>query len=99
MARYVSSEQARASFPDLLAFTAETSQPVIIEDGERRVAVLISPADFDRLTASLRQVVERVRARNVDWDPDEAERLIAESVDDVRRERHAQQRPLAESRR
>jgi hypothetical protein len=56
------------------------------------IAVLISPEQWEqyqrRVKEGFLEAIDRIQQRNLDKDPDEVERDIAEVVEEVRRSRH-----------
>jgi prevent-host-death family protein len=97
MARWISVDEARSSFPSLLDIVIEKKEPIIIEEDGKRLAVVISPEDFDRLREHLWEAVERIRARMPDRDPDEVLREVTEVVEEVRQELYEQRQAVAQS--
>ena len=69
---------------------------IVVKRDGKVVAAVISALDLERLQqvdrqrAELRKVVDEIRARNADMDPDEVERDIAEAIEEMRAERRAQ---------
>lgn len=94
MAKTISTDRAQTGLLDILRELGCDGEPVIIEeDGDRR-AVLISASDFEDLRRLQKdrawEIVEEIRARNADEDPDEIYRIVTEEVEAVRQERYEQ---------
>lgn len=75
-------------------FNQETR--VVVEDNGEPMAVLVSPYDLERLKRldareDAWRVVDEIRARNRDKDPDEVERDVAEAIEEMRAEDRARQ--------
>ena len=67
---------------------------VVVEEDGQPVAALVSPDDLERLKRlDVREdawrVVDQIRARNRDRDPEEVERDIAEAIEEMRAEDRA----------
>lgn len=91
LARRMSAREARANFADLLGQVYYTKQPVIVERKGRPFAVVISPEQFEAMEREQQQawsVVDRIRERNLDKDPDEVLRDVTAEVEAVRQERY-----------
>ena len=85
----MSAREARANFSDLLGRVFYTRQPVIIEKKGRPFAVVISPQDYESLWKEREQafaVVDSIRERNSDQDPEEVEKDVTAVVEAVREE-------------
>jgi hypothetical protein len=56
------------------------------------MAVIISPEQWEqyqrRVKEGFLEAIDRIQERNLDKDPDEVERDVAEVVEEVRRSRH-----------
>ncbi|MCL5957731.1 MAG: type II toxin-antitoxin system Phd/YefM family antitoxin [Chloroflexi bacterium] len=101
-ARRMSAREARANFGDLLGSVYYTKEPVIIERKGRPFAVVINPEDFQKLQKEQERawtVVDRVRNRNADRDPDEVLRDVTAEVEAVRQEMYEEEKPAAKRRR
>jgi prevent-host-death family protein len=89
-------KDARANFSDVLGTVFYGQEAVIVERNGRPMAVLISPEQWERYQRSTKQqffeTVDQLQERNHDIDPVEAEREIAQAVEEVRRERNEQNR-------
>lgn len=102
LVKRMSSQEARANFSDLLGSVYYTKEPVIVEKKGKPVAVMISPEQFETVQKDdewLWQVVDHIRARNVDKNPDEVLRDVTEVVEEVRQERYDRRHKEATSRR
>lgn len=87
MVKHLLSREARANFADLLGSVFYTNEAVIVEKKGKPVAVVISPAQYQALTeVSARDwaVIDAVRARNADRDPDEVLVDVTAAVEEVR---------------
>jgi prevent-host-death family protein len=87
----MSSKEAREHFSDLLGFVYYTKEPVIVEKKGKPVAVVISPEQYEAIQKEeerLWRVVDQIRARNVDNDPDEVLRDVTAVVEEVRKTRY-----------
>jgi prevent-host-death family protein len=100
MARVMSAEEARAKFEDLLGTLSDTKEPVIVEKRGKPVAVMISPEDYSLLRRQREaafSVIDRIRERNADFDPDDVLRDTTEVVEEVRQERYEQRQRAPQS--
>lgn len=100
MVRRMSSREARANFSDLLGSVFYTNEPVIVEKKGKPVAVLISPDTYERIKAQEEHdwaVIDQIRARNADKDPDEVLADVTAVVEEVRRERYERQQRTTSS--
>lgn len=91
MPRRMSSKEAREHFSDLLGSVYYTKEPVIVEKKGKPVAVVISPEQYEAFQKEeerLWRVVDQIRDRNVDNDPDEVLRDVTSIVEDVRKTRY-----------
>jgi prevent-host-death family protein len=91
MVRRVTSREARATFSELLGRVHYTQEPTIVEKNGKPFAVVISPEQFERLQEAQQAawaVVDRVQARNADFDPDEVLADVTAEVEAVREARH-----------
>lgn len=90
VATRMTAEEARDRFGEVLNRAYYQREPIIVERQGKPVAVVVSPADFERYQQLARdrffQVVDRVQDRNAAHDPDEVLRDVTEAVDEVRRE-------------
>lgn len=91
MVKTVTARDAGERFGDLLGAIDATKEPIIVEQNGQPVAVVISPDDFARLQAERAdgwEVLDRLRARNADIDPDEAYADATRAVAEARQELH-----------
>jgi prevent-host-death family protein len=91
MVRRVTSREARATFSELLGRVHYTQEPTIVEKNGKPFAVVISPEQFERLQEAQQAawaLVDRVQARNADFDPDEVLADVTAEVEAVREARH-----------
>lgn len=89
LARRISSKEARANFSELLGSVYFTNKPVVVEKKGKPVAVVISPEQFkqlEKIKADGWAVVDKLRERNADKDPDEVYREVTAVVEQVRQE-------------
>ena len=89
MVKTISARDAGEQFGDLLGSIDAAKEPIVVERDGHAVAVVISPADFARLQAGETdnwRVIERLRERNAEVDPDEAWRDATAAVAEARRE-------------
>ena len=101
-ARRMSAREARANFSDLLGSVYYTGEPVVVERRGRAFAVVISPEDYQRLTKESEEdwaVIDRIRERNADKDPDEVLKDVTAEVEAVRQERYEKRKAAATRRR
>lgn len=91
MPKHMSSKEARERFSDLLGSVYYTKEPVIVEKKGKPVAVVISPEQYEAMQKEeerLWRVVDQIRARNADNDPDDVFQDITTIVDEVRKNRY-----------
>ena len=91
MPRRMSSKEAREHFSDLLGSVYYTKEPVIVEKKGKPVAVVISPEQYEAFQKEeqrLWRIVDQIRDRNVENDPDEVLRDVTSIVEDVRKTRY-----------
>ncbi|TAK30922.1 MAG: type II toxin-antitoxin system Phd/YefM family antitoxin [Chloroflexota bacterium] len=96
LTKRMSARDARANFADLLGLVYYTKEAVIVEKKGKPVAVVISTEDYERLAKEREQdwaVVEKVRERNADKDPDEVLCDVTAEVEAVRQEIYEQKKP------
>lgn len=85
-----SSREARANFSDILGFVYYTKEPVIVERKGKPYAVLISPEQFDAIQqedARTWQLIDAMRRKNAQVDPEEIEAAVTAEVEAVRAQR------------
>lgn len=100
-ARRMSAREARANFGDLLGLVYYTKEPVIVEKKGRPFAVVISPEDYEWLAKEREQafqVVDKIRERNVDKDPNVVLRDVTTVVEDVRQEMYGEKNKTTKNR-
>jgi prevent-host-death family protein len=88
MVKHISSKDAREHFSDLLGSVYYTKEPVIVEKKGKPVAVVISPEQYEAIQKEeerLWRIVDEIRNRNKDNDPDEVLRDVTEVVEEVRK--------------
>ena len=91
MARTISALEAVSTIGQLIDLVAATKEAVIVEEVGEPKAVLISPEDFRRIPPAEDDpwaVIDRIRARMPDRDPDEVLREVTEIVEEVRQEHY-----------
>ncbi len=90
MPTHMSAKEARDKFSEVLNRAYYQREAMFVERQGKAVAVVVSPADFERYQQLARerffQVVDRVQERNAAQDPDEVLRDVTEAVDEVRLE-------------
>lgn len=87
LARRMSAREARANFSDVLGRVYYTKESVIVEKKGRPFAVVISPEDYEWLLAEREKawsVIQSVRQRNADKNPDEVLSDVTAEVEAVR---------------
>ena len=86
-----------------MSLVASTGEAVIVEENGEPVAVVVSPADYQRFQQQERErlwaVVDAVGKRNADLDPDEVLRDVTEVVEAVRQELYEERKLTGERRR
>src|SRR5262245_2331223 len=91
MARTVRAREAESTIGQLIDLVAATKEAVIVEEAGEAKAVLISPEDLQRFPPAEDDpwaVIDRIRARMPDRDPDDVLREVTEIVEEVRPERY-----------
>ena len=102
LAKRMSVREARANFSDLLGLVYYTKEPVIVEKKGRPFAVVISPEQYESLEKEQERawtVVDRVRERNADKEPDEVLREVTAEVETVRQEMYEEEKRTGKRRR
>ena len=102
LAKRMSVREARANFSDLLGLVYYTKEPVIVEKKGRPFAVVISPEQYESLEKEQERawtVVDRVRERNADKEPDEVVREVTAEVETVRQEMYEEEKRTGKRRR
>lgn len=95
MVRCMSAKEARDNFADVLGTAYYKGEPVIVEKKGKPFAVVISPQQYEQYEQirkdqeqALWKVVDELRERNRDKDPDDVLREVTEIVEEVRQERY-----------
>ena len=92
MAKRLSVKDARAKFSDVLGTVFYGKEPVIVERKGRPMAVIISPEQWEqyqrRAKEGFFEAIDRIQQRNLDKDPNDVERDVAEALKEVRRMRN-----------
>jgi prevent-host-death family protein len=103
MVKRMSVREARANFADVLGTVYYAKEPVIVEKKGKPVAVVVSPEQFERIRKEEREdlwaVVDRIRERNADKDPDEVYQDITALVEEVHQELYEKEQAKKSSRR
>ena len=96
MQRTINAQAARQRLGELLEGVYYRGDEVVIERAGKPMGVVISPqryADIERRRAEARerfwQAIDEIREQNKDVDPDEVQRVVDETIAEVRRERRA----------
>lgn len=87
--RIMSVRDARANFSELLGSVYYTNNPIVLEKKGKTVAVIVSPTHFkqlEKIKAEGWAVIDELRARNADKDPDEVYKEVTKIVEEVRQE-------------
>ncbi len=93
MTRSVPAAEARQKLGQIMKQVYNREVRVIVEKGGIPVVAMVSLADFERWTRLDRereerfQVVDEIRNRNLDKEPAEVERDVAEELSTLRREK------------
>lgn len=98
----MSSREARANFSELLGSVYFTKNPVIVEKKGKAMAVVISPDQYkqlEKIKADGWAVVDEIRKRNADKDPDEVYKDVTAVVEEVRQEMYEAEKKKASKRR
>lgn len=92
----ISRREAAGNFDALVAALAMTKEPVMVEDGGRVVAVVLSPEEFEAWEReSFLAMLEQIHRENADKDSEGLERDIARAVEEVRSKRYERERARA----
>jgi len=96
MTQIMTMHDAERDFGKLVRKVSKQETRVIVEENGQTMAALVSPDDLERLKRldardDAWRVVDEIRARNRDKDPDEVERDIAEAIEEMRAEDRARQ--------
>ena len=93
MAGTISKQEATSAFDAVLGTLPEDKETVIVDESGDRIAVVVSPEEFDKLSHDrFWSTVDRIRERNAEKDPDTVVDDITAIVEDVRQERYERQR-------
>ncbi len=87
--RTISVRDARANFSELLGSVYYTNNPVIVEKKGKPFAVVVSPSQYQRLKQEEEKdwvIIDKLRAKNADKDPDAVYREVTKVVEEVRQE-------------
>lgn len=94
MVRCMSAKEARDNFADVLGTAYYKGEPVIVEKKGKPFAVVISPSEYERYQQLARdqffRVVDEIREKNRDKDPDDVLSEVTEVVEEVRQEMYEQ---------
>ncbi len=85
----VSVRDARANFSDLLGSVYYTNIPVMVEKKGKPIAVFVNPSQYrqlEKIKAEGWTVVDELRAKNVNKDPDKIYKEATKVVGEVRQE-------------
>jgi prevent-host-death family protein len=100
--KIMSVRDARANFSELLGSVYYTGSPVVVEKKGKTVAVMVSPRQFRQLEKIKDEgwaVIDEIRTRNKDKDPDEVYKEVTKIVEEVRQEMYdREQKKLKRSR-
>lgn len=92
MTTKMGAKQARDHFSELLGAVHYGNETVIVERSGKPFVVVISPEQYERYRALLREravrATERVHERNEHVDPEQIERDITAVVEQVRQDRY-----------
>lgn len=101
MTRRMSLREARARFADLVDAVFDSHEAVIIERKGQPVAVVLSPAQFDRYQAQVMdrftKALDELDRRNADEEPDDVLREVTALVEEVRQEGYERARQRGEA--
>jgi prevent-host-death family protein len=87
MVRRLSAKEARDRFAEILGQVHFGKDTVIVEKQGKPVAAVIDMDRYERLARAWDEpfaVVDRIRAKNLDKDPEQIQRDVAEAVAEVR---------------
>jgi hypothetical protein len=98
MVRTITKQEAETSFANVLGALDKNNGTLTVEDNGQPIAFVLTPEEFQRLNRErFWAIVDEIRARNPDADPDETLAFATEIVEEVRKERYAAQQAAAES--
>jgi hypothetical protein len=93
MTRTITKQEAAGAIDELTGSLSNDLETIIVDDEGKRIAVVISPEEFDRLAISRAwETVRSVQDRNADKDPDEVLEFVTDVVNEIRRERNEKRR-------
>jgi prevent-host-death family protein len=90
----LSSREARANFAELLGAVYYTKEPVIVEKKGKPYAVMISPEQYDAIRQEEErtwQLIDELRQKNAQFDPEEIEADVTAEVEAVRQQRYEEE--------
>ena len=90
MKRTVDRQAAQRGLSEILAGVSERGDEIIIEEEGTPIAVIIPVSQYrqmDQARKHLREMYRELRDSGSEIDPDEAERLAVEVVEEIREER------------
>lgn len=91
----VSVRDARANFSELLGSVYYTNIPVMVERKGKPIAVVINPSQYQQLKkikADGWAVIDELRTKNADKDPDEIYKEVTRVVEKVRQEMYEKEK-------
>jgi prevent-host-death family protein len=92
MVRIITRQQYEADAAAVLDAVRETKEPVVVESDGAAAVALISAEDYEQWAETRQQrawdVVDRIRERNADQDPEEILAFVTEIVEEVRQEQY-----------
>src|SRR5687768_7511312 len=94
----MSTTAAGKALPELVRQVSRQETRVVLEENGHPVAAIVSSADLERLTQldEAREdewaVFDEIHARNIDRDPDEVERDVAEAIAEMRQEERSKRK-------
>jgi prevent-host-death family protein len=97
----LSTREARANFSEVVGMVYYTKEPVIVERKGKPYAVMISPEHFAALQQEDErtwQLIDEMRHKNAEFDPDAIEADVAAEVEAVRRQHDKEERPPGQRR-
>jgi prevent-host-death family protein len=88
MVRTIEAPNAEARFSDLIDSVEASNEAIIVEREGRPIAVVINPAAYERFLRLESErnwtIIDRIRERNADLDPDEVYADVTAEVAAVR---------------
>ena len=98
--RTMSVRDARANFSELLGSVYYTNNPIVVEKKGKPYAVVISPRQYERLKLEEERdwmLIDNLRAKNADKDPDEVYKEVTKIVEEVRQEMYEKEQKKTSS--